>query len=77
MREIAIPGPVIGSIAWGGDDMKTLFVSTSNVPRDFYSGINLNKTLTPGSGLLYAVTGLKAQGVKLRKICPNYRFCHK
>lgn len=72
-----MPGPVVASVAWGGDNYDILFVSTSAVPRDFYSGINQNKTLTPGSGLIYAVTGLNARGVPMRKICSKYGTCHQ
>lgn len=44
--------------------------STGDVPRDFFSGTNLpGETLPPGSGQIYAVTGLNARGVRERPVC--------
>lgn len=73
--EIQIPGPVVASVVWGGDNLDILFVSTASVPRDFYSGINSNETLSPGSGLIYAVTNLNARGVPVRKVCSKHLTC--
>lgn len=45
-----------------------------DVPRDFFSGTNLSgDVLTPGSGMIYAVTGLNARGVRRRPMCAR---CH-
>lgn len=47
-----------------------------DVPRDFFSGINLPGTsLPPGSGQIYAVTGLNARGVRQRPVCSK-SVCH-
>lgn len=76
IRTINIPGEVVGAVAWGGKKRDILFVSTGDVPRDFYSGINLpNEKISSNSGLIYAVTGLGAKGVRQRPVCPNKIIC--
>lgn len=77
IRTINIPGQVVASVVWGGENRDILFVSTADVPRDFFSGTNLSgENLSPGSGLIYAITGLNARGVRQRPICSRKSACH-
>lgn len=43
---------------------------TADIPRDFFSGINLSSALiSHRSGMIFAVTGLNARGVRQKPIC--------
>lgn len=76
INTINIPGQVVASVAWGGKHRNILFVSTADVPRDFFSGTNLSgDILSSGSGKIYAVTGLKAKGIRQKPICSKKITC--
>lgn len=48
------------------------------MPRDFFSGINLSSdVLSAVSGMIYAVTGLKARGVRQNAKCRKSKACKK
>lgn len=64
-----MPVEVIGSLAWGGENLDVLYVTSFSAPRDLDTGAPSNITISPGSGKIFAVTGLNANGLPGRSIC--------
>lgn len=53
---------LLGTVEWGGMNNDILFISTFNAVRNITTGVEVNVTLSEGSGRVYMVYGLKSKG---------------
>lgn len=58
LLEIHFDGLSVAGLAFGGENLDILYVATASKAFDIYHSGLANRTFTPESGSLYAVTGL-------------------
>lgn len=68
VQTIALPTPLIAAPAFGGPELDVLYVATSNLPIDYYSGVVSPPLRKPPAGNLFMIRGLSAKGA------PSYRL---
>lgn len=62
VQTIALPTPMIDAPTFGGPELDVLYVATSNLPIDYYSGVISPPFRKPPAGNLFMIRGLSAKG---------------
>lgn len=68
MQIIEIPAEIVLSVAFGGQDLSTLFVTTGKIAYDFRKGGIANRTFSSQSGSIFMVKNLHAKGYAGQKV---------
>lgn len=64
-----MPTELISHLEFGGDDLRTLFVTSGSVPEDIFTGAVIDQQLSPSAGKLFMVKGLCAKGLPANNLC--------
>lgn len=69
LHTFAMPIPTVTGTAFGGPDLKTLFVTSARFCAGVYTGTIYNASNYELAGSIFMIKGLDVQGVRDRKLC--------
>lgn len=64
LKKFEIPTEIVINIAFGGPKKNELFVTTSRLPFDLFTGQLANDTLSSSAGFLFIIKDTGARGIE-------------